>query len=178
MVAVAYGRIPTIHDASASLVGSREEVTADGAVEDCQAGGGLGKVVDAAAVKARRVARDGAVGHGQYCAVVDTPAFVAAAKASHIIADRAVAKCQAALVENAASSRTQSVGDGQAGHGHVRREIIEHPEGGVAIDRQIGRAGTVDRHTVGDLKFAAGQQDCAGDTGGVDSVCRARQASA
>ena len=54
-------------------------------------------------------------------------------------------------------------------------EDVEHAAVGIAVHRQIGRAGTVDRHVVGDLKLAAGQEDGAGKSRGVNSVCRARQ---
>ena len=57
-------------------------------------------------------------------------------------------------------------------------ENVEHTGGGVPIDRQIGGAGAVDRHIVGDLEFAAGQKNRARDACGVNRVCRARQTMA
>ena len=50
------------------------------------------------------------------------------------------------------------------------REIFKHAESGVAVDRQTSGTGAVDGHVVGNLKFAAGQQDGAGDAGGVNRV--------
>ena len=76
------------------------------------------------------------------------------------------------MVENAAPSAsvTQSVGDGQAGDSRVRREIIEHAVGGVAVDGQTRSAGAADGHIVGDLKFGAGQSNGARDAGSVNCI--------
>ena len=49
-------------------------------------------------------------------------------------------------------------------------EIFKHAESSVAVDRQISGTGAVDGDVVGNLKFAAGQQDRAGDAGGVNRV--------
>src|SRR5262249_2384299 len=112
--------------------------------------------------------------------LLKTAAAEAAARAGDIVADGAVAECQAALVVNAASSRTdtQSVGDGQPGDGRVRREIMEYPKGSVAIDRKIGCAGAIDSHVMRDRKFAAGEQDRAGTACGVDGVAVRRACEA
>jgi len=53
------------------------------------------------------------------------------------------------------------------GHGDVRGEVFKHAESGVTVNRKTSGTGAVDSHVVGKRKFAAGQQDRAGDA---DSV--------
>ena len=64
----------------------------------------------------------------------------------------------------------KAVGDGEAGDSDVRGQIFKDAGSGVAVDRQILSTGAVDCHVVVDLKFAAGQQDRAGDARGVNRV--------
>ena len=77
------------------------------------------------------------------------------------------------MVKDATSSlvvSSKAVGDGETGDGDVRGEIFKHAGSGVAVDRQISGTRAVDGYVVGNLKFAAGQQDRAGDAGGVNRV--------
>ena len=74
---------------------------------------------------------------------------------------------------------SEPICDRQTGNrGGYAGEDVEHAAVGIAVHRQIGRAGTVDRHVVGDLKLAGGQQDGAGDAGGINRVYRAGQTAA
>jgi len=63
-----------------------------------------------------------------------------------------------------------AIRDCEAGDGDVRGEVLKHAVGSVAVDRQIFGTGASDGHVVGNLKFAAGQPDGAGDAGGVNGV--------
>ena len=72
---------------------------------------------------------------------------------------------------------SNTVGDGETGDSDVRGEIFKHAVSGVAVDSQISGTGASDGHVVGNLKFAAGQEDgAAGDAGGVNRVAVIRDA--
>ena len=91
------------------------------------------------------------------------------------MADDAVAQCQSSVIKDATPvAASSTVGDGETGDGDVRCEIFKHAGSGIAVDRQISSAGSIDGHVVVNLKSAAGQQDRAGDTGGVNRVAVTR----
>ena len=63
-----------------------------------------------------------------------------------------------------------TIGDGQPCDGYSGGEIFKYAGIRVAVNRQISSTGAVDGDVVGNLKFAADQQDGAGDAGGVNRV--------
>ena len=132
--------------------------------------------VDAAAAAfSLKVAADDAVGHGQRSATTGDAATRGAERLrpEGIVADdTAVAEGEASVVEDPTSVVVinTAVSDGEAGDGDVRGEIFKHAGSGVAVDRQISSTRAVDGHVVVNLKFAAGQQNRAGDAGGVNRV--------
>ena len=122
---------------------------------------------------------DYAVRHGERSANADadaTAAGVGREKAPGIVAeDAGAAECEPSVVKDAApsvvvASRGKTIRDGEAGDGDVGPEIFKHAGSGIAVDRQISCTGAVDGHAVINLKFAAGQQDGAGDAGSVNRV--------
>lgn len=89
------------------------------------------------------------------------------------VADDAVAEYEPSVVKDATPSvavSSKAVRDGETEDGDVRGEIFKHAESGVAIDRETSSTRAVNGRVVGNLKFAAGQQNGAGNTGGVDGV--------
>ena len=129
------------------------------------------------------VAADYAIRHSERSASADadaTAAGVGRKKAPGIVAeDAGAAECEPSVVKDAApsvvvASGGKTIRDGEAGDGDVGPEIFKHAGSGVAVDRQISRTGAVDGHAVINLKFAAGQQDGAGDAGSVNRVALIR----
>jgi len=89
------------------------------------------------------------------------------------VADDAVAEREFSVIKDASPSTTVSnkaIRDGETGDGDLGGEIFEYAESGVAIDRQFSGTRALDGHVVVNLKFAAGQQDGAGDASGVNRV--------
>src|SRR6266571_7517974 len=119
-------------------------------------------VVDAAAAEAGRIATESAGADGQRRAASVTVVVDAAASAvgGRIATEGAVADGQRAGAGVDAATRIgPAIGDGQAGDGDDGARDVEHSAGGVAVDGQIGWAGTEDGHAVGHQQLAAGQQD-------------------
>ena len=110
-----------------------------------------------------------------YCRAVgaeNTSPSEAAAEARAAVADDAVVECEASVIKDATPSVTISmaVRDCEAGDGDNGSEIFTHAEGVIAVDRQISGTGAVDAHVMVNLKFAAGQQDGAGDASRINRV--------
>src|SRR5262249_35298147 len=124
-----------------------------------------------ATAEIRGVAVDNAIRYGQHLAIAADAAAVG--EGGKVVDDAAAAECKPSVVKDATSSVGKcgkAVSDGKTGYGNVRSEIFKHAESGVAVDRQISSTGAVDGHVVVNLKFTAGQQDGAGDPGGVNRV--------
>src|SRR5262249_19423062 len=96
----------------------------------------------------------------------------ASAVAGRVAADSTVAECQRRTVGNATpvTHPSKAIRDGETGDSDVGREIFKDAGSGVAVDRQRSGTGTIDGDAGKNLKFAAGQQDGAGDAGGVNRV--------
>src|SRR4029077_8932722 len=132
---------------------------------------------DAAAKAAGTIVVDDAVRHRQRSATIAVDAAAIGSeggRAAGLVAnDAAGAECQPSVVKDATTSVVigrQGIRYGETGHGDVGCEILKHAGSDVAVDRQLSSTRAVDGHVVGNLKFAAGQQDGAGDAGGVNRV--------
>ena len=103
------------------------------------------------------------------------PALGGGKRPGIVVEDAGADECEASVAKDATpsvviASGGKTIRDGEAGDGDVGREIFEHTGSGIAVDRQILSPRAVDGDVMVDLKFAAGQQDGAGDAGGVNSV--------
>src|SRR5436190_156083 len=67
-------------------------------------------------------------------------------------------------------TRSSTVGDGETRDSDLRSEIFKPAVGGVAVHSQTSSTRAVDGHVVGNLKFAAGQENGAEHAGGVNRV--------
>ena len=159
-------------DAAAYVAEAANSVATDNAVYHRQLGIAA---VDAASRAASTVTINRAAGYCQCRSgiVKDAAALLVLVGGGGGVAHGDVAECKPSVVKDPTPSivvSSKAVGDGETGDGDVRGEIFKHAGTGVAVDRQISGTGAVDGHVVGNLKFAAGQQDGAGDAGGVNRV--------
>src|SRR5262249_6061407 len=84
-----------------------------------------------------------------------------------------MAECKLPVVKDASSIAKRRPADyDETGDGGTRGEIFKRAHGreAEATNYQISRKGSVDCHVVGNLKFAASQQDGVGDACGINRV--------
>ena len=170
--AVRYRNLPTASYASAAGVCA---IPANGAVNYFYRST---QAINAATISrhtARLVTANRTVRHRQRSATINEDAAATPViRLRRRAGDTAFVQCKPSVVKDASSIVVRrgrmAIGDGETGDSDIGREIFKDAGSGAAVNGQISSTGAVDGHVAVNLKFAAGQQDRAGDAGGVNRV--------